>query len=61
MKYSELKKMLKGAGCYLHKEGANHEHWYSPKTNKIFTVGRHNSQEVAKGTLDDILKKSGLK
>jgi len=61
MKYSELKKKLKNAGCYLYKQGANHEQWYSPKTDKIFQVGRHNSEEVAAGTLSDILKRAGLK
>ncbi|MCL2060999.1 MAG: type II toxin-antitoxin system HicA family toxin [Firmicutes bacterium] len=61
MKYSELKKKLRNAGCYIHKEGANHEQWFSPTSRKIFIVGRHNSEEVAPGTLHDILKKSGLK
>ena len=61
MKCSELKKLLKDAGCYLYKEGANHEQWYSPQTGKIFSVGRHGGQEVPSGTLNDILKKAGLK
>jgi len=33
----------------------------SPITNKIFQVGRHNTQDVKKGTLDRILKDAGLK
>lgn len=61
MRYGELKKLLKGNGCYLHREGKRHEIWYSPKTRKSFTVGRHNGQEVASGTLDSILKEAGLK
>ena len=61
MKYSEFKKLLKDAGCYLQKEGGNHEHWYSPKTGKAFLLGRHNREEVATGTLNAVLKRAGLK
>lgn len=60
MRYSELKKLLKKNGCYIVREGANHEIWFSPKTNRHFTVGRHNNQEVATGTLKSIKKESGL-
>ena len=61
MKYSELKKMLKAHHCYKQSEGARHENWYSPATNKIFQVGRHDIQDVKKGTLNKILKDAGLK
>ena len=60
MRYSELKKLLKKNGCYIKREGANHEIWFSPKTGNHFTVGRHNNQEVATGTLKSIRKDSGL-
>ena len=61
MKYSELKKLLRKNGCYKQSEGARHESWYSPKTNKHFQVGRHDVQDVKKGTLSKILKDAGLK
>ena len=61
MKTSELKKMLKEIGCYKIEEGGNHEKWYSPITGKKFSVGRHNSQEVKKGTAESILKQAGIK
>ena len=61
MTYSELKKILKSNGCIIDHEGANHEIWYSPITNKTFPVGRHKTEEVAKGTLQKILKQAGLK
>ena len=32
MRYSELEKLIKQAGCYILKEGANHSIWYSPIT-----------------------------
>ena len=60
MTYSELKKLLRKNGCQLKREGANHEQQYSSSTGKYFSVGRHNKQEVAKGTLKSILKDAGL-
>lgn len=60
MKYSELKKLLKKSGCYLVREGANHEQWYCPKTGKIISIGRHKTQEVASGTLKNIKRDAGL-
>ena len=61
MKYSELRKILENAGCYIKRNGGNHDWYYSPKTQKSFPVGRHKSQEVATGTLNSILTKAGLK
>ena len=61
IKYSELEKMLKKAGCYKYREGANHTVWYSPITGNLFTVGRHRSEDVKTGTLNSILKEAGLK
>jgi len=59
--YSELKKLLRQYGCYKIGEGGNHEKWYSPITNRIFEVGRHNSEDVRKGTYYAILKQAGIK
>jgi len=61
MKYSELERKLKKAGCYEEGEMNGHPLWYSPKTGKYFKMSNHKSQEVAKGTLQSILKDSGLK
>ena len=61
MKYSELKKMLTQNGCYKESEGSRHESWFSPITNKTFPVGRHNNEDVPKGTVNAILKQSGIK
>ena len=61
MKFSELKKILSKNGCYLSEEGSKHEMWYSPITGKSFPVGRHNSQDVFKGTLSAILKQAGIR
>lgn len=61
MRYSELKRLLKKNGCRLSLEGKRHEIWYSEKTGKTFIVGRHDTQEVATGTLESIMKDAGLK
>lgn len=60
MKYSELEKILRQAGCYPMKEGANHTIWYSPTTEKKFPVGRHRTEDVPTGTLRSIKKAAGV-
>ena len=61
MKYSELIRLLENAGCYIKRNGGNHDWYYSPNTKQSFPVGRHKTQEVPKGTLNSILTKAGLK
>jgi len=61
MKYSELEKLLKQAGCSVLKEGANHTIWYSPVTGQKFPVGRHKTEDVPTGTLRSICKAAGIK
>jgi len=58
---SELRRMLKKAGCRKDSDGTNHEWWINPKTGQKFQVPRHKTQEVATGTLKQILKSAGLK
>ena len=60
MKYSELEKLLREAGCEIEREGHNHTMWYSPITGKTFPVGRHKSQDVKSGTLKSIKQAAGL-
>lgn len=61
MKYSELERWLKEAGCQVDHEGKRHTIWYSPITNERFPVGRHKNEDVKSGTLKSILKAAGLK
>ena len=61
MKYGELKMKLKWQNCYKVRDGVNHEIWYSGITGCLFTVGRHDSEEVKTGTLRSIVKISGIK
>lgn len=52
MKSSELKRLLRRNGCFLVRQGTSHEIWESPITNEIFSVPRHDSQEIRTGTLE---------
>lgn len=61
MRYSELERELRKAGCYISRPGKNHDLWYSPLTKMTFPVPRHKTQEVPKGTLESIKRDAGLK
>lgn len=61
MKYNELEKKLKKAGCYFYREGKRHPIWYSPITNKFIELSKHRQEEVKPGTLQSILKDAGVK
>lgn len=56
----ELKREFSKAGCYKTSEGTNHEWWHSPITGEDFQMGRHNNEEVPKGTEANIRKKAGV-
>lgn len=61
MKISELLKILKKDGWYLHRNGGGHDIYRHPiKPNQI-VIPRHGSKEIAKGTEQRILKDAGLK
>ncbi len=62
MKYNELHRKLRLAGCYPTGKTRNgHPEWFSPITNQCFTTGYHGKEEVAKGTFFSIKKSSGVK
>jgi len=62
MKYSELERLLKKTTkSRWYRGGSRHPIWYNPETDDFFEMSYHKSEEVAKGTLNDILKKSGAK
>ncbi|MGL5980543.1 MAG: type II toxin-antitoxin system HicA family toxin [Phocaeicola sp.] len=60
MKYSELERKLKKAGCFWVKDGKRHPIWESPITGKQFLLSFHGSEEVKKGALKAILKDAGV-
>lgn len=62
MKYNELHRKLRKAGCYP--TGASrggHPEWYSPTTGRYFQTSHHEAQEVKSGTLKAILRDAGIK
>ncbi|SHE57217.1 type II toxin-antitoxin system HicA family toxin [Dysgonomonas macrotermitis] len=61
MKVSELRRRIERIGCYVTRNGANHDIYYSPITDKKFPVSRHMSEEVPIGTQRSIEKSAGLK
>jgi len=61
MKYSEIHRKLRLAGCYIARNGANHPIWESPITGLTFETSYHESQEAKWGTMKMIQKKSGVK
>jgi hypothetical protein len=55
----ELKRLLTDAGCYFEKSGrGDHEIWYSPITNRRFTV---DSNIKSRHTANAVLKQAGLR
>ena len=61
MTNAELVRLLKKNGCYLFRNGANHDIYKSSVTEKMFSIGRHAKEEVRTGTLKSILKDAGIK
>ena len=61
MKYSELERIIKQTThCKFFRNGRNHPLWINPDTGEIFAMSHHGSQEVKPGTLNNIIKKSGV-
>jgi predicted RNA binding protein YcfA (HicA-like mRNA interferase family) len=56
--YRDLVERLQKAGCYFVREGkGSHEIWYSPLTNRTFTVP---ANIVSRHLANTILKQAGL-
>ena len=61
MKYSEIHRKLRRAGCFIIKYGSRHPIWKSPITGVLFETSYHESEEAKNGTKNDIEKRSGVK
>jgi predicted RNA binding protein YcfA (HicA-like mRNA interferase family) len=61
MKYSEIERKLKNAGCYCVNEKRKHPLWFSPITGLTFLLSHHKSKEAKIGTLKSISDDSGIK
>lgn len=60
MKYRELYKELRKAGCLLLRHGCRHDIWQNPANGQCSAVPRHGTEEVPKGTLKSIYQRLGL-
>ena len=49
MKTSQFVQELKASGCYLVRNGSEHDIWFSPVTGSKAPVPRHGSKELGKG------------
>ncbi len=56
MRYHELIRRLRRAGCTIDRHGTRHDIWYSPITGKKAPVPRHGRKEIPPGTLKSIEK-----
>jgi len=62
MKYSELEKSIRQTTyCRFFRNGSRHPLWINPNTGELFAMSYHKNEEVKPGTLNDIIKKSGVK
>ena len=62
MKYSELERLIKQTtNCQFFRNGSRHPIWLNPDTGDFFEMSFHKSKEVKRGTLKNIIKKSGAK
>lgn len=60
MKWNELRKIAEKRGWYLHRNGASHDIYKHPEKSYPILIGRHGTQEIAKGTFQDLKKKIGF-
>ena len=58
---NELLKRLKKDGWTLHRHGKKHDIYEHKTKSGPLIIPRHGRKEMAKGTLNSILKKAGLK
>lgn len=60
MKYSELYRKLRGAGCLPLRSGGRHDIWENPLNGRRVAIPRHGTAEVPPGTLKSIYRGLGL-
>lgn len=60
MRYNELYRKLRRAGCRLLQHGARHDKWLNTHNGLMTWVPRHGTEEVPIGTLKTIYQELGL-
>lgn len=60
MRVGEFKREMRKAGCYFVRHGGDHDRWYSPITNKKFSVPRHDNDDMGPDMEYKLRKLSGV-
>jgi len=60
MKWSELRRIAKNNGWYFLRHGAKHDIYIHEEKDYYIHIGRHASEEIRKGTYNDLKKKIGF-
>lgn len=60
MKWSEVRRKAEKRGWYLHRNGAKHDIYRHPDKDFDIQIGRHGSEEVAKGLQSKLKKQIGF-
>lgn len=57
MKWSEFRRLAEKQGWYLDRHGKEHDIYRHKEIEGRLVIGRHSSEEIAKGTLGTLKKK----
>jgi predicted RNA binding protein YcfA (HicA-like mRNA interferase family) len=60
VKWNELKKIAERNGWRFRKHGKKHDEYRHPEKPYPIQIGRHGTEEIAKGTYEDLKKKIGF-
>jgi len=61
MKVREVIKLMEKDGWYLARTKGSHRQYKHPYKKGLVTISGHLNDDIAKGTLNSILKQAGLK
>ena len=61
MKIREVIKLIEKDGWYLMRVKGYHRQYKHPSKKGLVTISGHFNEDIAKGTLNSILKQAGLK
>jgi predicted RNA binding protein YcfA (HicA-like mRNA interferase family) len=61
MKVREVIKLMEKDGWYLARTKSSHRQYKHPYKKGLVTISGHLNEDIAKGTLNSILKQAGLK
>ena len=61
MKVREVIKLIERDGWYLVRVKGGHRQYKHPSKKELVTISGHLNDDIAKGTLNSVLKQAGLK